>query len=346
MNRRTKKTRAVPEDSTGTDIPGSAEDRFQWTGTDNALLDAMGEYIRASRDLSEIQNDPSLMTTREEVKSLIADYNSKVSVSKENETFIKEAFSSLSREDLLSKEISFIKQEINEKNLDLVTADWVREWHEKKQKAGVVDSKTEEIRNFITSSLDEPAAEAQAEAVKELTAATGRKNARIIVLRTSVAAAAVIALFLVMRSFLLPADAGKLFTSYYAPYAAVSPVTRGASEQLTIDYAAAVNQYKNGDFAGARDSFRSLLQKNPRFATASFFIGLSELGAGNYGESVRILSDKTSLPAEFSKDASWYLGLSYLKLDDRANARKCFETLAGSEGYYHDRALKMLRRLK
>ena len=47
-----------------------------------------------------------------------------------------------------------IKHEIRNNNINEISAEWVKEWHEKKQRNGGRDPKTEEIKDFITSSIN------------------------------------------------------------------------------------------------------------------------------------------------------------------------------------------------
>ena len=109
--------------------------------------------MKGSLDIEDVKNDPSLSLTKEVVKEMISDYNGNISKNRNNEKFIREIFSEEEPEKKLVDEISHIRKEIDENKLEEITAEWVKEWHEKKQGSGAVDPKSEERRDFITSSI-------------------------------------------------------------------------------------------------------------------------------------------------------------------------------------------------
>ena len=310
---------------------------------DSDIFEAVSGYMTGRLDLEDVKNDPALSSTRDIVKEMISDYNKNISGKKDNEKFIKDIFSGVKSENKLTDEIKFIKQEIDNKNLNLITSEWVKEWHEKKQKIGVPDPKTEEIRNFvndaINSSVHEP--------VK--IAADGRKNTsgRSLFARyASLSAAALIGVLLVVRTLLPSSNPEKLFNSFYKPFEAISPVTRSITNNESDIYSAAIASYKTGNYQKAAVVFAEELKKDPLAVSSRFFLGLSQLALKNYGQSIILLSEVANDSGEYSKEARWYLGLTYLKSGNEQKAAGCFEYLSKSNGFYRESSEKILRGLK
>ena len=215
---------------------------------DSALFETIGDYMKGRLDLEDVKNDPALSGAQEAVKGMISDYNNNISGNKENEKFIREIFSGKGSDNGLSDEIKFIRQEINDNKLNDITAEWVKEWHEKKQKMGGRDPETEEIRDFITGAINSP----ESEPVKIVNNGRRQSSERSLFVRyASLSAAALLGAFLLIRTLLPSSNPEKLFTSYYKPFDAISPVTRSMNNNAPDNYSSAIVSYKNGDYGKA-----------------------------------------------------------------------------------------------
>jgi tetratricopeptide (TPR) repeat protein len=311
--------------------------------SDSALFETISQYMKGRLDLEEVKNDPAFSGTREAVKEMICDYNKNVSENKENKKFIRDVFSGAGSEEKLNEEIKFIKQEINDNKLNDITTEWVKEWHEKKQKIGLRDPKTEEIRDFITGAINNT----ESKPVKILNDESKKSSGRSLFVRyISLSAAALISVFILIRALLPSSNPEKLFSSYYKPFEALSTVTRSLDNSETNNYSSAIENYKTGKYHQAAIGFANTLQKDPSFLSAQFFLGLSNLALGNYDQAINMLAGVTNTSGDYGKEARWYLGLTYLKTADKQKAAECFKYLAGSDGFYRERSEKILRSLK
>jgi hypothetical protein len=277
---------------------------------------------------------------------LISDYNKDISENKENkknEEFIRKIFSKAGTDTALTDEIKFIKQEIDDNKLNDITAEWVREWHEKKQKFGVRDPKTEEIRDFITSSIDSSRSEAET-----LANEAGKNGSRrsFFVRYALLSAAALVGAFLLIRTLLPSSNPEKLFESYYKPFNAISPVTRSMNSNETDSYSSAIESYNAGNYERAAAGFAGIVEKDPSAVALQFYLGLSQLALKNYEQAINMFTRVPNDSGEFGKETLWYLGLTYLKTANKQKAAECFEYLARSDGFYRERSEKILRRLK
>jgi TolA-binding protein len=310
---------------------------------DSALFDNISGYMKGLADLEDVNNDPDLFKTREAVNKMVTEYHKNVSVNKDNEKFIRDIFSERSQEENMIDEISKIKLEIRDNKLDEITAGWIKEWNEKRERNEAGNPQSDEIRNFVTGSMNP----AENEPVKLINTLKQKGSDRTLYVRyASLAAAAIIGAVLLIRSLLPSNDPEKLFNSYYQPFDAISPVTRSINNNETGSYSSAVGNYKSGDYQKAALGFSEATGKDPSIVSPRFFLGLTQLALGNNEQAVNLLSGVVNASGEYGKEARWYLGLTYLKTGNKPKAAECFEYLSQSQGFYHDRSVKILRRLK
>jgi TolA-binding protein len=163
---------------------------------------------------------------------------------------------------------------------------------------------------------------------------------------TSLLAAALIGAFILIRTLLPSGNPDKIFDSYYKPFDAISAITRSMNNNGTDIYSLAIGSYKAGDYDRAAREFSEIILKDPTVISPRFFMGLTQLALKNYDQTINLLSGVIKDSGEYSKEAKWYLGLSYLKSGNKTKAVECFEYLAKSTGFYSERSEAILRRLK
>jgi hypothetical protein len=315
---------------------------LQLTVEDSALFETISEYMKGRLDLEEVRNDPSLPEMNIVVRKMISDYRGNMANRTDDEKFIRDNFIGISPEKEMLDEISRIKLEAGKNNIDEISAGWVKEWHEKRQKNTGRGSETDEIRDFITSSLQSEKGEPEIRMKHK----DGKGLKRSLLVRyISLSAAAVIGVFILLKTLLPSSDPEKLFNSYYIPFNVLSPVTRSVTTNGPDSYSSAVVQYKSGDYQTAAVGFSDAILKDTSVIAPRFFKGITELAMGNYDQAVNLLGSVAGQSGEYHKEAEWYLGLAYLKTGDKEKAVKCFESLAQSPGFYSERAAKILRRL-
>lgn len=343
MNRRTRYINGKSGAAMGNRAMNGFEDDLNLNSDDSALFGKISEYIKGRLDIEDVRNDPALPGTEEAVKEMIMDYNKNISGNKDNEKFIRDIFAERASEEKITYEISHIKQEIGNSKLNEISAEWVKEWHGKRQRNGGRDPITDEIKNFITSSLNSEES-APAKSLND-----GRKKglSRFLFARyVSLSAAALIGVFILVRTLLPSYNPEKLFNSYYEPFSVISSVTRGTTANEPDSYQAAVESYKTGDYQTAASGFSDAILKDSSVLAPRFLMGLTQLALENYDQAIDHLSLIADRSGEYRKEAGWYLGLACLKTGDKAKAAECFELLAQSPGFYSGRSEKILRRLK
>ncbi len=319
---------------------------------DIALFEMTGSYVRALSDLEEVMNDPSLDNAKREAGKMVSEFKGRAEKLKANEKFISDILSETDENRNIVDEIKNIKLEINEKQISELTADWVREWHEKRHLSVANEETKNEIRNFIKTSLekDGPVTENSTKANTDdrqiIENSVIEKPARKIPIRfIAFSAAAALALLIAIKSLLPYPGPDKLFNRYFEPFEIVSPVTRSAGNVKNILYDA-VSKYKLGDYNGAAASFSDVISGDTTLVAPRFYFAMAQMAAGEYEQAINYLAPVVKNRGEYCKEAEWYLGLEYIKTGDKIKARNCFESLSQSEGYYSERSEKLLRRLK
>jgi TolA-binding protein len=317
------------------------EDDLLPSSEDLAIFGTVTDYLKGRQDIEDVKNDPALSITDEAVKEMISDYNKNISGNKDNEIFIKGIFAECASEEKMNDEINQIKQEVRNNNLNELTAEWVKDWHEKRQKGGR-NPETEEIKDFIASSLKSDDAP-----VKNIKNENPKGHSRKLFTRyISLSAAAVLGAFILVRTLHPSSDPETLYKSYYEPFKAVSPVTRNAVSHEKDAYSIALEQYRLGDYQTASAGFSAVFLKDTSKIAPRFFMGVAQMETGKYDLAINTLYSISDRSGEYHKEAVWYLGLAYLKTGEKEKASGCFKMLAQSPGFYSDRAEKILRRLK
>jgi TolA-binding protein len=241
----------------------------------------------------------------------------------------------------LEDEINDIRLESSKKDTGKVTAEWVKEWHEKRQKNAGTDDRSRERKDYILNALAETDGEMNGRTE------TKKSSGRSLFLRYALPAAAAITGALILIKSLLPSwDQDRLFTKYYEPLSAISPVTRSADADASENYTSAIENYNNHNYQAAALGFSNVIQQDTLNIPPRFFMGINQMALGNYDQAVNMLEDVVNRQGEYLKEARWYLGLAYIKTGNPEKASGCFEILAGSPGYYSGRARDILRRLR
>jgi hypothetical protein len=310
----------------------------------NIAFNQFNKYMQARFDLEDVKKDPALHLINPYVEDILSGYDPDQEKYINRRQFIMNSLEGepLSELDLV-EEIQGIKQEIDNSEIDPISKKWVKEWNEKAPEEGIPDEKAAGKRLYITSSL-EPYTD-YPESATEYRRISNRKVsglARISIL----AAAALIALFFGFRVLMPSYNPDKIYKKYYRPMEVFSPVSRNVNVVLQAKYTEAVEMYRQGNYQTAASVFADLMRQDSSMTGLRFYAGITQMGIGNYSMANTLLFDVANNHGDYRKDAEWYFGLSCLMTGDLSNGMFCFEDLAGSDGYYRNRAKNILRRLK
>jgi Tfp pilus assembly protein PilF len=127
----------------------------------------------------------------------------------------------------------------------------------------------------------------------------------------------------------------KLFTEYYTSENIVDQ-TRG--DQNIVE---AVIKFQQKDFATASQLFKSILDKDNTNIAVWFYYGISNIETKNYDNSIKafttIINQNDNL---YIEHAEWYLGLCYLKNNQKDKAIDQFALVASNPDNFHRQEAK------
>lgn len=309
---------------------------------DYALIVQINDFMRGQLDLTEVLQDPLRHDLNSEVKEMVTDYNEnsqKYAIIKE---FVENSLKQSTPIDEVQNEIDQIKQEIEQHGINEISAEWVKEWNLKNENGTIKDSNISEINSFVTNSL----------AIKKNKLEIKIESRKIewyktsLVRIVSLSAAALIILFLLIKTLTPSANTGELYENYYKPFDAFSMVKRNSDNDQLIKCKDAIEKYKTGDYQSAASILTNLIQKDTNSSPASFFYGITLVELQDYQKAISFLTEAVGVNNNYKKDAQWYLGLSYLKVGDKQKAILCFKELAAKQGYYQHQAQALLNQLQ
>jgi len=310
---------------------------------DSALFGMISDFMKGVYDIEDVKSDTAYTATNDEVNVMISDYQKNSVRNKDNEKFIRDSLAEETPEEKLKSEIGQIKHEIIQSNINDISLEWVKEWHNRKQRKGSKDPEADEIQNFITGSLEK-------EEKRVLLRSDDWKkrglSKSLITRFISLTAAALIAAVFLIRSLLPSNDPQRIFSKYYKPFEAASLITRSTGNSESETFTRAVASYKSGDYQAAASGFSDAMHYSTESLSAGFFLGVTEIELGNYNKAIDLLRGVVNQKSTYTKEATWYLGFAYIKSGNKIKASECFELLARSPGFYSNRSEKILRLLR
>lgn len=116
----------------------------------------------------------------------------------------------------------------------------------------------------------------------------------------------------------------KLANQYFSPDPGL-PVTMSSSSQYQF-YDGMVS-YKEADYEKAIAIWKSIATTNRLSDTLQYFIGLAYLNRDHYNDALQQLLPLAEGNSKWKEKASWYLSLTYLKLNQPQKAKKWLQTI-------------------
>ncbi|MBL7767811.1 MAG: hypothetical protein JNK20_02510 [Flavipsychrobacter sp.] len=116
----------------------------------------------------------------------------------------------------------------------------------------------------------------------------------------------------------------KLANQYFSPDPGL-PVTMSSSSQYQF-YDGMVS-YKEADYEKAIAIWKSIATTNRQSDTLQYFIGVAYLNRDQYNDALQQLLPLAEGNSKWKEKASWYLSLTYLKLNQPQKAQKWLQTI-------------------
>jgi TolA-binding protein len=299
--------------------------------------------IQALLDIEEVENDPMFQTTDEIAKKIVSDFNHKSEKNTKNREFIAETLNSASTSDDMIAGRQREKVIITRNNVNEISAGLVNKWMDKNKNPAEHTPNADKNAEFIKKALNKDSKpEVEKHSIKRR---YGSKISQKIVV-TGLSVAALLTVFFMIKSLLPGNNSEEIFSKYYRPFDAITPVSRNSNSNLNLMLTEGISFYKSGEYQSALLKFNDVIAGDSSLIAPSFFAGLTQIELGNFSDAVSMLSKVSARLSEYKYEAKWYLGLSYLKAGDKSNAISCFEFLSENSEFYMERARKILHSLK
>lgn len=138
-------------------------------------------------------------------------------------------------------------------------------------------------------------------------------------------------------------DPQQLYAQYYQPYPnIVAPAQR--SDDNTANQG--LSLYEAGNYTEALKFFNQQISEGKDDAYLLFYAGIASLNTNAEASAIEYFEKVVNRQdATFASPAQWYLGLTYLKLEQKRDAVQIFEEIKASENDYSQRASDVLENL-
>lgn len=138
----------------------------------------------------------------------------------------------------------------------------------------------------------------------------------------------------------------QLYTTYYQPYKSGANVSRSALNSAN-EMNTALREIDKGDYSKALKMLGSIpIIEKDRFSI-DFYSGLSYQGLGEYNNAIKsfgkVIQHGDNLLVEQSE---WYIGLCYLRIEEREKAVKQFKYIVSRNGFYREKSSKLLKQIE
>lgn len=157
-----------------------------------------------------------------------------------------------------------------------------------------------------------------------------------------IAAVLVVTVLVSVLLLLKPPSTEKIYADAYMKFPnKVVAITRGDAKEK--DLKKAMLAYENGDYQGLLSEFDTLEEAHPELSIYKGIVLMEQL---EYERAIQELKqvheDRNS---SFNEDASWYLALAYLKVQDLAEARRIMTQLSKKSAKYQEKSSLILNKL-
>ncbi len=137
----------------------------------------------------------------------------------------------------------------------------------------------------------------------------------------------------------------KLVELYYQPIKA--SVSVRAADPSGDKLSKAMVLYNAQRYEEAISAFEKILTEDKTKVGVNLYSGISHMEMEKYDlANERFQRVIEGEPNPFVESAYWYLGMCYLMTNNREKAAEKFQLLTDSEGFYHQQAKKILKRIK
>lgn len=149
-----------------------------------------------------------------------------------------------------------------------------------------------------------------------------------------------------LHTVLKPADTSNvLFAQHFEAYPPVRVVRSGNQISSESQFFRGMIAYQSGYYNTSVDDFESLVRSGDTSTTVKFYLGVSYMELGRFGEARQTLGDVTNSGSLFVEQSVWYTALCYLAEGNSSKAKILLESLSSSETSMAGKAEALLQKL-
>lgn len=162
------------------------------------------------------------------------------------------------------------------------------------------------------------------------------------------AAASVVVLLVVFTSMMRNRAYSdeQLYASYYQPYKSGKNISRSAATSNNA-LNSALLELDKGNYPRALKWLESAAVTEKNGYSVNFFSGIAFQELGDYHKAISsfsaVVREGDNLLVEQSE---WYIGLCYLRVEERQKAIAQFRSISSGKGFYREQSSKLLRQLE
>jgi hypothetical protein len=140
------------------------------------------------------------------------------------------------------------------------------------------------------------------------------------------------------------ASSENLYQKYHNTYTTDRVMRSGQTNEMPVEKA--LRLYNEGSYTEALAAFQTIAgSENPDYMSV-FFSGLSYLELNRSGEAITAFK---SIPADWNsplkEHRDWYLALALLRNGNNTEAAATLQQIQANQGYYAEKAIKILRKI-
>lgn len=162
------------------------------------------------------------------------------------------------------------------------------------------------------------------------------------------AAASVVLLMLTFSSLLRHKTytSQQLYSAYYQPYKDVGHVSRSATSSMN-QLNVALAEMDKGNYPAALNLLKSSPPGGEEAFCINFYSGVAYQEIGEFQNAInsftKVVDQGDNLLVEQSE---WFIGLCYLRIEEREKARAQFRSIVAKNGFYRDQSVKLLKQME
>lgn len=138
----------------------------------------------------------------------------------------------------------------------------------------------------------------------------------------------------------------ELYSSYFQPYKNGASVSRSSSASASV-LSEAIREINQGDYATALNMLKIVSTDKQEGIAASFFAGQAYQALGDYKNAINSFTEVVRHGDNLLVEQSaWFIGLCYLRMNEKAKAVNQFSTIVASNGYYSQKSNDLLKQIK